>query len=161
MFYIIDILSRYLCRPNYVWLRWASPEAWRYPIYNFCYAWMFVTIFSEKMLNEYILVHFTDALSTLFKTFAFNLFQISLMFKRSWPTSISAQSASFNTLPDDDPAHPGAGPSAAGYWLVNYSRPSNFKPSPPSAAYMCQWICSALVQIMACRLSGANLLSET
>ena len=31
---------------------------------------------------------------------------------------------------------------------------------PPSAAYMCQWIVSALVQIMACRLDGAKPLSE-
>ena len=32
--------------------------------------------------------------------------------------------------------------------------------SPPSAPYMCQWIGSALVQIMACRLLGAKPLSE-
>ena len=32
--------------------------------------------------------------------------------------------------------------------------------SPPSAAYMCKWIGSALVQIMACRLFGAKPLSE-
>ena len=32
--------------------------------------------------------------------------------------------------------------------------------SPPSAAYMRQWIRSALVQIMACRLCGAKPLSE-
>ena len=32
--------------------------------------------------------------------------------------------------------------------------------SPPSAAYMRQWIGSALVQIMACRLYGAKPLSE-
>ena len=32
--------------------------------------------------------------------------------------------------------------------------------SPPSAAYLCQWIGSALVQIMACRLFGAKPLSE-
>ena len=30
----------------------------------------------------------------------------------------------------------------------------------PSAAYMCQWIGSALVQIMACRPFGAEPLSE-
>ena len=33
--------------------------------------------------------------------------------------------------------------------------------SPPSAAYMHQWIGSALVQIMACRLFGAKPLSKT
>ena len=33
-------------------------------------------------------------------------------------------------------------------------------PSPPSAAYMSQLIWSALVQIMACRLTGAKRLSE-
>ena len=32
--------------------------------------------------------------------------------------------------------------------------------SPPSAAYMRQWICSALVQIMACRLFGTKPLSK-
>ena len=32
---------------------------------------------------------------------------------------------------------------------------------PPSAAYMRQWIGSALVQIMACRLFGAKPLSES
>ena len=32
--------------------------------------------------------------------------------------------------------------------------------SPPSAAYMCQWIGSSLVQIMACRLFGAKPLSK-
>ena len=32
--------------------------------------------------------------------------------------------------------------------------------SPPSAAYMRQWIVSALVQIMACRLLGAKPLSK-
>ena len=32
---------------------------------------------------------------------------------------------------------------------------------PPTAAYMRQWIGSALVQIMACRLFGAKPLSET
>ena len=32
--------------------------------------------------------------------------------------------------------------------------------SPPSAAYMRQWIGSALVQIMACRLFGAKPLSK-
>ena len=35
-----------------------------------------------------------------------------------------------------------------------------FKLSPPSAAYKCQWIESALVQIMACRLFGAKPLSK-
>ena len=33
-------------------------------------------------------------------------------------------------------------------------------PSPPSAAYMRQWIGPALVQIMACRLFGAKPLSK-
>ena len=32
--------------------------------------------------------------------------------------------------------------------------------SPPSAAYMRQWIGSELVQMMACRLIGAKLLSK-
>ena len=32
--------------------------------------------------------------------------------------------------------------------------------SPPSAAYMRQWIKSALVQIMACRIFGTKPLSE-
>ena len=32
--------------------------------------------------------------------------------------------------------------------------------SPPNNAYMRQWIGSALVQIMACRLFGAKLLSK-
>ena len=35
-----------------------------------------------------------------------------------------------------------------------------FDSSPPSAAYMCQWIGSALVQIMACRLFGVKPLSK-
>ena len=37
---------------------------------------------------------------------------------------------------------------------------SLFNSSPPSAAYMRQWIGSALVQIMACRLFGAKPLSK-
>ena len=37
---------------------------------------------------------------------------------------------------------------------------SNLNSSPPSAAYMRQWIGSALVQIMACRLFGAKPLSK-
>ena len=41
-------------------------------------------------------------------------------------------------------------------WRIN--NPS-FNSSPPSAAYMHQWIGSALVQIMACRLFGAKPLS--
>ena len=32
--------------------------------------------------------------------------------------------------------------------------------SPPSAAYRCQWIMSALIQIMACRLFGAKPLPK-
>ena len=35
-----------------------------------------------------------------------------------------------------------------------------FNSSPPSTAYMRQWIGWALVQIMACRLDGAKPLSE-
>ena len=39
--------------------------------------------------------------------------------------------------------------------------PENFvNSSPPSAAYMHQWIGSALVQLMACRLFGAKPLSK-
>ena len=38
------------------------------------------------------------------------------------------------------------------HWFYSYS---------PSAAYMRQWIWSALLQIMACRLFGAKPLSET
>ena len=34
------------------------------------------------------------------------------------------------------------------------------KSSPPSATYMCQWIGSAMVQIMACRLFGIRPLSK-
>ena len=41
-------------------------------------------------------------------------------------------------------------------WIVTPSVNS----SPPSAAYMHQWIGSALVQIMACRLFGAKPLSK-
>ena len=37
---------------------------------------------------------------------------------------------------------------------------SQIKSSPPSAAYMHQWIGSALVQIMACHLFGAEPLSK-
>ena len=36
----------------------------------------------------------------------------------------------------------------------------SFNSSPPSATYMCQWIGSALVQMMACRLFGAKPLSK-
>ena len=35
-----------------------------------------------------------------------------------------------------------------------------FNSAPPSAAYMCRWTGSALVQIIACRLVGAKPLSE-
>ena len=35
-----------------------------------------------------------------------------------------------------------------------------FNPSPPSAAYMRQWMMLTLVQIMACRLFGAKTLSK-
>ena len=35
-----------------------------------------------------------------------------------------------------------------------------FNSSPPSAAYMRQWVGSALIQIMACRLFGARPLSK-
>ena len=37
---------------------------------------------------------------------------------------------------------------------------TEYTSSPPSTAYMRQWIESALVQIMACRLFGAKLLSK-
>ena len=37
---------------------------------------------------------------------------------------------------------------------------SHFNSSPPSAAYMRQWIGSALVRVMACRLFGAKPLTE-
>ena len=43
-----------------------------------------------------------------------------------------------------------------GVWLLLWSNNS----SPPSAAYLRQWIGSALVQIMACRLFGAKPLSK-
>ena len=33
--------------------------------------------------------------------------------------------------------------------------PGHINSSPRDAAYMCQWTGSALVQVMACRLSGA------
>ena len=36
-----------------------------------------------------------------------------------------------------------------------------FNSSPPSAAYIRQWIWSALVQIMACRIIGAKPLSKS
>ena len=44
--------------------------------------------------------------------------------------------------------------------LMECSSQSDFNSSPPSAAYMHQWIGSALVQIMACRLFGAKPLSK-
>ena len=37
---------------------------------------------------------------------------------------------------------------------------SGLSSTPPSAAYMCQWIGSALIQIMACRLFDAKPLSK-
>ena len=40
------------------------------------------------------------------------------------------------------------------------SQPQCINPHSPSTAYMCQWIRSALVQIMACRLFGAKPLSK-
>ena len=40
------------------------------------------------------------------------------------------------------------------------TQPQIVNSSPPSAAFMCQWIRSALVQIMACRLFGAKPLSK-
>ena len=43
-------------------------------------------------------------------------------------------------------------PWVSSCWWVNSS--------PPSAAYMCQWIGAALFQIMACRLIGAKPLSK-
>ena len=47
-------------------------------------------------------------------------------------------------------------------WLVHICviRLKWINSSPPNVAYMCQWIDSASVQIMACRLFGAKPLSE-
>ena len=44
--------------------------------------------------------------------------------------------------------------------IIIFSYASFLKSSPPSAAYMRQWIGPALVQIMACHLFGAKPLSE-
>ena len=44
--------------------------------------------------------------------------------------------------------------------MKKYQKKKGINSSPPSAAYMRQWIGSALVQIMACRLNGAKPLSE-
>ena len=44
------------------------------------------------------------------------------------------------------------------YWVT---RPQFVNSSQPSVAYMPQWTGSALVQIMACRLTGAKPLSES
>ena len=41
-----------------------------------------------------------------------------------------------------------------------YPAIQDFNLSPPSAAYMCQWTRSALVQVMACRLFDAKPLPE-
>ena len=35
-----------------------------------------------------------------------------------------------------------------------------FNPSPPTAAYMCQWTGSVLIQVMVCRLFGVKPLPE-
>ena len=43
---------------------------------------------------------------------------------------------------------------------MTFKRNNSFNSSTPSAAYMRQWIVSALVQIIACRLFGATPLSE-
>ena len=45
-------------------------------------------------------------------------------------------------------------------WSAYYEHFRNFNSSPLSAAYMCQWIGSALVQIMACCLFSAKSLSK-
>ena len=51
-------------------------------------------------------------------------------------------------------------------YYVSWSQPvmslpiDVFDSSPPSAAYLRQWIRSGLVQIMACRLFGAKSLSK-
>ena len=44
--------------------------------------------------------------------------------------------------------------------ILEYSRLSttNVNSSPPNAAYMCQWIGYALIQIMACHLFGSKPL---
>ena len=44
-------------------------------------------------------------------------------------------------------------------YQMNYTKISMIYPSPPSAAYTCQWIRSALIQ-MACRLFSAKPLSK-
>ena len=48
------------------------------------------------------------------------------------------------------------------YWISEWigCTTTQLNASPPSAAYMRQWIGSALVQIMACRLFGAKPLSK-
>ena len=55
-------------------------------------------------------------------------------------------------------------PSEASYAETIMSHVSALSPafnsSPPSAAYMPQWVGSALVQIMACRLFDAKPLSK-
>ena len=45
-------------------------------------------------------------------------------------------------------------------WIWEILTPPPPPPPPPSVAYMHHWIGSALVQIMACRLIGAEPLSE-
>ena len=53
-----------------------------------------------------------------------------------------------------------------GHWWIDlcmmiiFSNLKHFNSSPPSATYMHQWIMSALVQIMACRLYGTKPLSK-
>ena len=42
-----------------------------------------------------------------------------------------------------------------------WANAGNINSSPPGAAYMCQWIGSALLQIMACRLCGAKPLPKS
>ena len=49
---------------------------------------------------------------------------------------------------------------AAHHGLLKWRLECWVNPSPPSAAYMRQWIRSALVQVMACRLFGAKPLSK-
>ena len=48
----------------------------------------------------------------------------------------------------------------AGWRGMTEGASTGINSSPPSAAYMRQWIRSTLVQIMACRLFGAKPLSE-
>ena len=46
------------------------------------------------------------------------------------------------------------------HWLSASLASTHINSSPPSAAYMCQWIGSVVVQIMACRLFSAKTLPQ-